>query len=1108
MPDGDETIVNNDDDDEMADFVVPDDYSDDDEPPVSSSRKTKSSRSVSPTKATPNKKRTESTNNSALEKFSSLSSYKPALTPSKANGASSPMKKSTATPNKQATFEKMNEERYQWLVNIKDADGNPEGSPDYDPRTLYIPKSAWSKFTPFEKQYWEVKSTMWNTVVFFKKGKFYELYENDADIAHSTFDLKLAGGGRANMRLAGVPEMSFDYWASAFIAKGYKVARVDQKETALAKEMRESAGTGPSKKEEKVIRRELSFVLTGGTLVDEAMLVDDMSTYCMAIKQDETKFAVCFVDTATGTFYSTQFEDDIDYSHFETLVAQTRPRELVLEKGIISMRAVKILKNNTSVGTLWNYLKPGAEFWDAETSMEQIVRAKYFEAEDLDDLSKYPKILRELCESESKALSLSAFGALAWYLRSLKVDRNIISLGNFNEYEAMRKEKGSMILDGQSLQNLEVFANTFDGGSRGTLFELLNRCITPFGKRQLQVWVCHPLMDAQKINSRLDAVEQLMRDGELREFLERKLAILPDLERLLSRVHSGRLPPKDFARVIDGFQVIDTLKAGVVANYMEGDGETDTSLIGQLISSMPAIEEHLREWASAVDWEEAKANNNLVPETGIEPEYDECMEVIREIEGRLEKQLREYRREYRSQEICYRDSGKEIYLIEMPSKIKNIPKSWQQMAATSKVKRYWSPEVRGLARELMEAKETLRSVSEAVQLRLYARFDEKYQAWLGAVKVVASIDCLLSLAKTSMGLGVPSTRPEIIEENENKNEKEGQGDGQRSFLEFKELRHPCFDESKKVFVPNDIELGGSQSNLVLLTGANAAGKSTVLRMTCVAVMMAQMGCYVPASSARLTPIDRIMTRLGANDNIFAGKSTFYVELAETKRMLTEATPRTLLVLDELGRGGSSSDGFAIAEAVLHHLATHVGSLGFFATHYNTLWGSFRGHPEVATKQMEILVDEGSRKVSFLYRLVDGVSPGSFGMHVAAMCGIDGGIVDRAEEAAKRYEHTSRMKRLMALTQAQTKVEKKSEEQGEEIKNTDDDDDDSSTSGMGVVPLGAQSDLKWAMKCLENGKEIEEREDLKLSRLGGADEEEQRRVHALVSLLNMVKSQLQ
>lgn len=225
-----------------------------------------------------------------------------------------------------------NEVRYGWLADVQDADKNAPNHPDYDPRTLYIPPEAWAEFTAFEKQYWEIKCKLYDTVVFFKKGKFYELYEDDATIGHQHFDLKLTD--RVNMRMVGVPESSLDMWASQFIGKGYKIARVDQKETALGKEMREK-GT-KSGKEEKIIRRELACVLTGGTLVDESMLQDDMATYCVAIKESTEDgkpcFGISFVDTSTGEFSITQFSDDLELTKFETFVAQIRPRELILEK--------------------------------------------------------------------------------------------------------------------------------------------------------------------------------------------------------------------------------------------------------------------------------------------------------------------------------------------------------------------------------------------------------------------------------------------------------------------------------------------------------------------------------------------------------------------------------------------------------------------------------------------------------------------------------------------------------------------------------------------------------------------------------------------------------
>lgn len=936
----------------------------------------------------------------ALAKFASSSSYVP-LPRSDDAPAWSPAKK--------PKFTGCDEERYQWLEDVRDADGNRPGASDYDPRTILVPASAWAKFTPFEKQYWEIKSKMWNTVVFFKKGKFYELYENDAAIAHAEFDLKLAGGGRANMSLCGVPEMSFDYWASAFIAKGYKVAKVDQMETALAKEMRDSS---VGKKEEKVLKRKLSCVLTAGTLTDETMLTDELSQYCMAIKQQGLHLAIAFVDTATSTFHLSEFDDGSSYHMFETLIAQTRPREVVCERGNLDRALVRIIKNNTSVDTLWEVLKPETEFWDAHTTLQQLAHGRYFDAEDLDDTSRYPEALQKAMQSETL---LSAFGGLLWYLRNLKLDRQIVSLGNFTEYCAVQ-QASHLVLNGQTLQNLEIFANSWDQGAQGTLFKLVNKCVTPFGKRKLHSWVAHPLRHISAIRARQDAVEVLIDFDELREHVKNKLAGLPDIERMLSRIHAGMLQPKDFVRVVAGIEQLAKLLAWL------GEQNLNSALIDSIAQKVPNARELIAPWMTAFDHAQAQTANVLTPEPGVEPEFDQSTEKMKQIEAELETQLRTYQKELRSLAVCYRDSGKEIYLIEVPSKIKQVPSSWQQMGSTSKVKRFYSPEVKQLVRTLQETRETHKLIKDSVQCKLYKMFSRNYYAWLDLVRAAATLDCLLSLAQCSLGM-VVGCRPTFV-------------DGERAFLSFRELRHPCVQNDS--FIPNDVCLGGNKPRMTLLTGANAAGKSTILRMTGIAVVLAQIGCHVPAAEATLVPMDRVMTRLGASDNIFAGKSTFHVELSETERILSESTPHTLVLIDELGRGGSSSDGFAIAEAVLHHLATHIACLGFFATHYRTLMNSFCSHPEVRAQRMSSIVDKESRLVTFTYKLEDGLSEGSFGMNVARMCGVDANIVAAAETAAREHEHTQRLERI----------------------------------GFQLVPLGLQSDAVWCLKSNFNNYAIE------------------------------------
>lgn len=939
---------------------------------------------------------------------------------------------SSAGKGKHSNFAKENEDRYQWLVNERDAQGRATDDSDYDPRTLYIPPSAWTKFTPFEKQYWEIKSRMWDCIVFFKKGKFFELYEKDALLGNHLFDLKIAGGGRANMQLAGIPEMSFDYWAMQFIQHGYKVAKVDQRESMLAKEMREG--------NKGIVKRELQHVLTSGTLTDSGMLQSDHATFCLAVREEDGSYydageesngtsqksakvyGVAFIDTATGEIELLEFEDDDECSKLDTLMSQVRPKEIIMEKGNLCNLAHKIVKYNAQSQAIFNYLKPQEEFYDFNRTFDELTSsdAKYFSGMD-----QWPEILTKYYEKGRK-VGFSAFGGLLYYLKWLKLDEAMISMGNIKEYNPVRSQT-SLVLDGVTLQNLEIFGNSYDNTDKGTLFKLVNRAITPMGKRMLKKWVIQPLLQKKDIEQRLDSVDLLLTDCDLRETLEETFSGLPDLERFLARIHSGNLKIKDFNRVIEGFEAILQLLEKLQKYQLTGSLKYFLEQVPQKLA------ECVKSWSGAFDRKKAVNEGVIVPEPGVEPEFDQSLQGIKELKDELEEYLSSYKKRFKCSSIQYKDSGKEIYTIEVPmSATRQIPSDWIQMGANKSNKRYYSPEVAKLARSMAEGKEMHKILEEGLKSRLYNKFDTHYKdVWMPTLTAISQIDCILSLARTSESLGFPCCRPKFVDDVDPVT-----GHKLNGFINFQELRHPCFNlgtTTSRDFIPNDISLGGDSHQIGLLTGANAAGKSTVLRMTCIAVIMAQIGCYIPAESATLSPIDRIMTRLGANDNIMQGKSTFFVELSETKKILDTATNRSLLVLDELGRGGSSSDGFAIAEGVLHHVATHIQSLGFFATHYGGLGLGFKHHPKVQPLKMNILVDEESREITFLYKLVKGQSEGSFGMHVASMCGIGKEIVNNAQQAAENREHTS-----LLIKERQAADKGVSEEK--------------------MIPLGLQSDL--------------------------------------------------
>ncbi|GJJ79056.1 DNA mismatch repair protein MSH6 [Entomortierella parvispora] len=921
---------------------------------------------------------------------------KSAPSPSPVKARPALMLKDDKKRERAAKFEETNSGRYKWLLEIKDEDGNPIGHPDYDPRTLYIPRSAWDKFTDFERQFWEIKGKHFDSVVFFKKGKFYELYENDADIGHQQFDLKLTD--RTNMRMVGVPESSFDYWAAQFIAKGFKVARVDQMETALGKHMREREG-GSAKSAQKVIRRELHSILTAGTLTDSGLLTNEMATYCMAIKEINrpggehlpTQFGIAFVDTSSAEFNLATFYDDMDRTKFETLITQIKPKEIVVEKGGLSVRSTRILKNTLGVNTIWNHLQPETQFWGAMDTADEIRIRAYFGADVPGSIASdcWPEALQKLKDNSSV---MSALGGLVWYLRSLKLDEELMSFKNFHVYDPVR-QASTLILDGQTLSNLEVFQNNSDGSETGTVLRLLNRCVTPFGKRLFRRWLCHPLRSTAAINARLDAVEDLMRVPGFMDLFEEKCARFPDLERIVSRIHAGSCKISEFLTVLSTFgTLLDTSRR--LSSYTD---QFKSRKLASVLDELPDLTEHLEYFKEAFDHKVAATEGDIIPHPGFAEDYDANSDTLKQLDSEFAQHLEKAKRDLKTTKVIYKDLGKEIYQLEVSNKIA-VPKNWKKMSGTNAVSRYYNPELTALVTRLQEARETKNAIMKGLQGRLYTKFDENYKDWLKAVKIIAELDCLCSLSKSSSALGSPACRPEFVE-------------GEQSVLELEGLRHPCVIPGiASDFIPNDTVLGGSSPNLILLTGPNMGGKSTLLRQTCVAIIMAQLGCYVPAEKCRLTPFDRIFTRIGANDNILAGQSTFMVELSETSKILAEATERSMVILDELGRGTSTFDGYAIAYSVLHELSTRIGCLGLFSTHYGTLTSEFERDPNVALKHMACQVDQVNREVTFLYKLVEGVCEKSYGMNVAHMAGVPRSIVERAELMANAFELKQESKR--------------------------------------------------------------------------------------------------
>ncbi|GAA6051780.1 hypothetical protein JCM3770_004968 [Rhodotorula araucariae] len=924
------------------------------------------------------------------------------------SGGISAIKTSAELAREKAKKDKQsNEEVFSFLLDPKDADGNRPGEPGYDPRTLYIPDSAWKTFTPFERQFWEIKQNHYDTVLFFQKGKFFELYEEDAAIGHREFDLKLTD--RVKMKMVGVPESSFDLWASKFLSQGYKVGRVDQCETALGAEIRnkddkkagaKGKGKGGAKQAngKEIVRRELKSVLTTGTIVDGTMLTDDMSSHCVAIKEETPtptsppSFGICVLDASTAEFSLSSFTDDACRTQLETLVRQLKPKELIHQKGNLSVSTIRLLRNCLGIECQWTALKEGKEFLRPEDARAEVVKL-FKESRDAGDAAMEVEDDEEAIVPESirnmydKPVAMSALGGMVWYLRQLNLDADLVTARNFNVYDPLSRSNGTLVLDGQTLAHIEVLQNS-QGGTEGTLLQLLSRCVTPFGKRLFKVWLCAPLRHVQAINDRLDAVEDLISNATFSASFDSMAKGLPDLERMLSRIHGKTCKKGDFLKVIESFEQID---AGLKTLGELAEDFNSSGILG-LLRAAPDVADLLEQIKDLYEGEE------LLPVPGKDEEFDRVAQNVDDVEEALDDALTAAQKSLKCP-VAFKDIGtKDIKQLEVPVKIK-VPNNWTKISGTVKVNRYYTPETTRLIADLKEARERKQMVVNDFQFKLYGEFDKHYSTWMAVISAVSQLDCLLSLSKSSAALGEPCVRPEIVESD-------------TAIVEFEELRHPCVFSASTDFIPNDVALGGEDvKNLMLLTGPNMAGKSTLLRMTCTAVIMAQLGCFVPASKARIAPIDAIYSRMGANDFIFANASTFKVEMDDCNKILTKATPRSLVILDELGRGTSTYDGMAIAYAVLHRLATHTGCIGFFATHFTLLTEDYAYHPEIRLANMQTSVNDETREVVFLYKLIDGSAPKSYGPHVASMAGLSSEIVERAITISKQFEETSRAREL-------------------------------------------------------------------------------------------------
>lgn len=805
--------------------------------------------------------------------------------------------------------------------------------------------------SPMMKQYFEIKEQNPETLLFFRLGDFYEMFFEDAKLASRELELTLTGrdcGQEERAPMCGVPFHSAESYIARLVAKGYKVAICEQMEDpALAKGL---------------VKRAVIRVITPGTVMESSMLDESKNNFICSVFAGEHAAGVCFADISTGELRATELLAD-SLQELESQVrnelARFSPREILINPQTLQMTGLgKFIKEKLSAAL---ECLPQEE----TTGAEQLLKAQ-FSPERLDSsgVSAYP-------------LTAQAVGCLLLYLK--KTQRT-----GLERMDTIEMYSGSqfMGLDLSARRNLELLETMRGKSKRGSLLWVLDKTKTAMGKRLIRVWIERPLLNPAQILRRQNAVEELSMDSMFRDAVAEQLSGVHDLERLMTRIVYGSANARELRSLCAALSRLPELKQLL--------GGVSSALLREIREKIDPLEDVAALIESAIVDEPPFS----IREGGmIRPGYHEELDELRtdmgsgkEIIAQLETREREKTGIPKLKVGYNRVFG---YYIEVSNSYRDkVPDEYIRKQTLTNCERFITPDLKQLEGRILGAHE--KSVQLETQLFEQVRAEaasqlERVQATASAV---AQLDVLTSFAAVSVANSYQ--RPEV-----NLSGK----------IILKESRHPVVEQMLDgvPFVPNDVELDQEENRVAIITGPNMAGKSTYMRQIALIVLMAQIGCFVPAQSAEIGVVDAIFTRVGASDDMASGQSTFMVEMTEVADILKNATSRSLLILDEIGRGTSTFDGMSIARAVLEHVTDKrsLGAKALFATHYHEL--TVLEELVSGVKNFNIAVKKRGDDITFLRRIVRGGADDSFGIEVAKLAGVPNSVVNRAKQVLRELE---------------------------------------------------------------------------------------------------------
>ena len=797
--------------------------------------------------------------------------------------------------------------------------------------------------TPLMKQYYQIKSVHPDAILLFRVGDFYETFGDDAIKASGILGITLtrrANGSATFVELAGFPYHAIDTYLPKLVRAGERVAICEQLEDP--------------KLVKGLVKRGVIELVTPGVVLGDNLLANKENVYLASVYFGRQTTGVAFLDISTGEFYVAEGPDN----YIDKLLSNLSPKEIIYQRGFDE-------RFRQAFGT--NYYTYKLDDWVFSEELNREKLCKQFGTQSLKGFG-----------IDHISAGISAAGAILYYLEFTehKEIGHIASISRIDQDDYVW-------IDKFTIRNLELFT-TNSSRDRSSFANVMDRTLTPMGGRLLKRWIAMPIRDIGRINRRLDVVQRFVEDSDLAEAVGEQVSLIGDLERIASRIAAARVTPRELVQLKNSLAAIELLKA-ILESTDDGNLHRLAAEIDVLAQMRLKLEREIYP---------DPANNQIqkggVIADGVNPELDDLRRIA--LHGKdVLQQIQQRESELTgipSLKIGYNNIFG--YFIEVRNAHKEkVPDTWIRKQTLSNAERYITEELKEYEEKILGAEDRILMLEQEIYNALIAFVSQSLSQLLRDAHAVARVDCFLSFARIARERNY--VRPEL-------------DDGAR--IDIEQGRHPVIETLMPVgekYIPNDIRLDDEEQQIVMITGPNMSGKSALLRQTALIILMAQMGSFVPAKSAHIGVVDKIFTRVGASDNISQGESTFMVEMLESASILNNISDRSIVLLDEIGRGTSTYDGISIAWAMVEYLHNHptAHAKTLFATHYHELNEMEQMCPRV--KNYHVSVKEMGNQIVFLRKLERGGTEHSFGIHVARMAGMPMSVVSRADEILRNLE---------------------------------------------------------------------------------------------------------